>query len=318
MSAYSPGISVVIPVYNCRETADRCMASLARLDYPDYEVIVVDDGSTDGTAEICESYAGARIIRLDKGGPSRARNEGIKAARGEVIAFTDGDCVVDRPWLRELAGGFTGPDVAGVGGDQVSPDDDTDVGKMVQEFFKTIGFVTGYIKTGATIKDTDHNPSCNSAYRKEILEKVGGFNEDLWPGEDVELDLNIRRLGYRLIFNPGAVVAHYRPRTYLGFARMMRRYGACQWPLVRKYGPFRKLHLVPPAMVLILGAFGLLAAWRPAAMLLVLAGPAALFLWFYLRTLELRKSCRFTLLMLITLISWNRGFFGAMVEGAPG
>ena len=105
--------------------------------------------------------------------------------------------MVDRRWLTELEKGFDNPDVAGVGGDQKSPEDETERGRLIQEFLKTIGFITDYIKTNAEMKETTHNPSCNSAYRKSILEEVGGFDETLWPAEDVELDLKIHRLGYK-------------------------------------------------------------------------------------------------------------------------
>ncbi len=237
----APKISIVIPVHNCKATIAKCLDSLSRLDHPSFEVTIVDDGSTDSTPEICESFAGVNVIRLEKGGPSRARNRGIKSARGEFVAFTDGDCLVDKRWLQELEKGFTGPLIAGVGGDQKSPEDDTEVGKRIQRFLKTIGFVTGYIKTDAAMKETEHNPSCNSMYRKGVLKQVGCFDEALWPGEDVELDLKITTLGQSLIYNPRAVVFHYRPKNYADFSRMMLRYGACQWYLVRKYGFFRRI-----------------------------------------------------------------------------
>jgi GT2 family glycosyltransferase len=312
MNAGEPRISVVIPVHNSRETIGKCLESLGRLDHPSFETIIVDDGSTDDTAEICESYGRVRVIRASKGGPSRARNIGIEAARGEFVAFTDGDCIVDPMWLTELEKGFVSSDVAGVGGDQQSPEDESDFGRMIQDFFKTIGFVTGYIKTHEHAIETEHNPSCNSIYRKSVLTETGGFDEALWPGEDVDLDRRITGAGYGLRYNPAAIVRHYRAQTYAAFASMMRRYGESQWPLVRRYGPFRMLHYEPIALVAGLGvaAWLILEDFGMSAPIIFLP-LSVLFLAFLLKTGKPVKAIRFTRLMLITLESWNRGFFAA-------
>ncbi|MFH0821474.1 MAG: glycosyltransferase [Pseudomonadota bacterium] len=315
MSGSDPLVSIIIPVYNGERTIRACLESLVRQCGPGFEIIVVDDGSVDVTVELCRSFPQVRIIEPGRGGPSRARNIGIKAARGEFIAFTDGDCTADEAWLAELVAGFEDDRTAGVGGDQKSPDDETDTGRLIQSFMKTIGFITDYIKTDADFKETPHNPSCCVMYRKSVLEEVGGFDETLFPGEDVDLDARLIRRGYRLIYNPRACVSHYRPQTYAAFARMMERYGACQWPLIMKYGFFRKIHYEPP--VLMLSALTLLAfiLMVPAAWPIALTPLAAVFLWFLGRTGSAVGGSRFTLLMLITVVSWNWGFFSAAVRG---
>lgn len=306
-----PRVSIVISVHNCSRTIAKCLNSLSRMDHSDFEVLVVDDCSTDSTAEICESYDNVRLIRTQRGGPSRARNIGVAECLGEFVAFTDGDCLVDRRWLAELEKGFDGSLVAGVGGDQKSPHDDTEFGKLVQDFLKTIGFMTGYIKSHAMLKETEHNPSCNSMYRKSVFQQVGGFNESLWPGEDVELDRKIVAAGYKLIYNPDAVVFHYRPASLAGFCSMMRRYGASQWPLVRKYGLFRKLHYEPPALMLaILGVAAALYC-EPRLWPMVFLPFVLCFLWLFAKTLSLKKSLKFMMLLLGTLVCWNWGFFTA-------
>lgn len=316
MSA-SPRVSVVIPVYNSRRTIDKCLTSLIALDHPSFEVIVLDDGSTDGTPEICETYTRVKTMRLTKGGPSRARNIGINVAEGDFIAFTDGDCVVDRDWLTELEKGFPSPDVAGVGGDQKSPNDDTAKGKLIQEFMKCIGFVTGYIKTAGTLRETEHNPSCCSMYRKKVLQEVGGFNEELFPSEDVELDLKIRRRGYKLLYNPAATVAHYRPETYAAFGRMMRRYGQTQWPLVRRYGIFRTIHLVPLVLALVLGAALTALFFQPWLVVLLFGSSVTIPVWFLWKTRSVYKAGLFTYLLTVAVANWNWGFFRAMLTHNP-
>ena len=304
-----PRISVIVAAYNSRRTMGPCLASLFALNHPGYEVIVVDDGSTDGTPEICAAFESVRLIRLNRGGPSRARNVGIEAARGEILAFTDSDCIVSRDWLQELEKGFTDRGVAGVGGNQVSPEGESEFGRSVQEFFRAIGFVTDYITLDKTLRETSHNPSCNSAYRKSVLEEVGGFAEDQFPCEDLELDLKIRRLGYRLIYNPDAVVGHFRPGSYAGLARMMRRYGSGEWLLWRKHGFFRKLDYEP--WILILGLLGtlFLVGWNLNLLLLSLFSVVVVWAWFYFKKKRLGKSWRLTVLFFLTMISWNWGFF---------
>jgi|GEM_PF-325469 len=318
MSRPGPRVSVVIPVRNCRDTIGKCLSALAGLKHTSYEVIVLDDGSTDETPEICESNQWVRTIRLCRGGPSRARNQGISLAAGELVAFTDGDCIVDRQWLNELESGFFSDDVAGVGGDQESTPDETFFGRLVQEFFKCVGFMTGYIKDGTILAETDHNPSCNSMYRKAALAEVGGFDETLFPGEDVDLDHRIRARGYKLVFNPAARVAHYRPATLRRFASMMRRYGESQWPLLRRYGFFRKILFVPPAVIAVTVAAVSLLLWNPHLWPLLLIPLPLAILWFYLKTGSVEKSAVFTMFLTVTLVSWNLGFVSAMLTGRRG
>ena len=308
MNQPHPKVSVVIPVYNCEDTIAKCLNSLAALDHSSFEVIVVDDGSTDGTREICEGFPRVRLIKLDRGGPSRARNVGIKQAQGEFVAFTDGDCIVDRRWLAELEKGFDRPEVVGVGGDQKSPEDETKTGRRIQEFLKLIGFMTDYIKTDSIMRETEHNPSCNVMYRKSVLEEVGGFDEELFPSEDVELDLKIRRRGYALLYNPAALVGHYRPGNYRDFASMMRRYGASQRYLVSRYGFFRRLHFVPVILAFSLALIAAGLIFNPAVGLGILALSCAAPVWFYVKTGNVRKSLQFTVLFAITVSNWNLGF----------
>jgi cellulose synthase/poly-beta-1,6-N-acetylglucosamine synthase-like glycosyltransferase len=303
---------VVIAARNAQATLARCLDAATTLDYPTYEVILVDDGSTDATVRIARNYPNIRVIEAPPGGPSRARNIGIGEARGDIVAFTDSDCVPEKAWLAELAKGFTGQEVAGVGGDQGSPADDTPFGREVQGFFKAIGLVTDYIKTAATLTETSHNPSCNSAYRKQILEEVGGFDEALWPGEDLDLDVRIRSRGYRLLYNPAARVAHYRPRSYRGLARMMRRYGACQWPLILRYGFFRRIYCLPVALTA--GALllaGLLLR-EPRGWPVLLCPFPATFMWFWLKTRDGRRSLLWLSFLVVTLASWHWGLFTAI------
>lgn len=301
-------LSVVIPLYNCEETIEKCLESLCNQDYPYYEVIVVDDGSTDETVRICSTFKDVRAICLDNGGPSRARNMGVSKARGEIVVFTDGDCIAEKNWLSEIKNSFIAPEVAGVGGDQQSPEDETAFGKRVQALFKMLGFVTSYIQVDKIMVDTEHNPSCNAAYRKSVFEKIRGFDETLWPGEDVDLDVRIKKGGYRLLFNPKAVVRHYRSKTYGEFARMMRRYGASAWQLFKRYGFFRTLQYEPVVVFSGLVLLLMLVIWNPWMSLIIFFPWPLLFVLFFSKTKDIRESIRFIVLFLLILMNWNWGF----------
>ncbi|MBU1565905.1 MAG: glycosyltransferase [Proteobacteria bacterium] len=309
MSPAAAKISVVIPVCNCELTIAQCLDSVVCQDYPNYELLVVDDGSTDRTVDICQTYPNIKMIRVTNGGPSRARNIGIKMATGEILAFTDGDCIAEPNWLSELTRGFDRPRVAGVGGDQKSPHDETVFGRRVQDVLKLLGVVTYYTQTISVMTETPHNPSCNAAYLKSVLAEVGGFDENLWPGEDVDLDIRIRLKGYKLIYNPDAVVRHYRPKTYGGFSRMMRRYGASAWQLFGRYGFFRVLQYEPIILImgLILGTSMIL--WSPWSAMLLFIPWLILYFWFLAKTGGVTASVHAVILFALIFVNWNWGFF---------
>lgn len=243
----SAAIAVIVPAKNASATLRKCLDSLLSLDYDNYEIIIVDDGSCDDTPQILDGYEGKiKSISLKRAGPSRARNIAVYKTGAEYIAFTDSDCIVDEVWLRELLNGFTGEKIAAVGGRQEIPGDETAFGRKVFEFMKKMRFFMDYMRTkNNAIISVNHNPAYNVMYRKDIFLKAQGFLEGLWPGEDVELDYRLKKQGYQLRWNPKAVVYHYKPSSLAAFTNMMCRYGYAQGCLVRKYGIFRKIQLLP-------------------------------------------------------------------------
>lgn len=255
-----PGVTVIVAARNAAATLPRCLAALRALDYADVELLLVDDGSEDETVAIAQG-AGARVLWSPRPGPSAARNHGVRHASHEIVAFTDADCVVPRHWLKALVEGLRTSRAAGVGGPQrnVFPPD-TRSARDLDLFFSLASVVSDYTRSEAGARAVDHNASCNVAYIKHTLDEVGGLAEDLFPGEDVDLDYRLHKLGYRCHYVPEAVVEHHRPGTREWFAGMMRRYGRAQRALVDRHGRFRPLHYVPIA-----AAAGLLlqAFWVP-------------------------------------------------------
>ncbi|MFH0826284.1 MAG: glycosyltransferase [Candidatus Omnitrophota bacterium] len=243
-----PFVSVIVAARNAQNTLEKCLDSILNLDYPTFEVIVVNDGSYDKTEEILKKYSG-KIMSFTNPvsvGPAKARNMAAELARGSFLCFTDADCVVNRSWVRELLAGFCDATVVSVGGRQEIPENETPFGRKVASFMKKTGFVSDYARSHFSgIVPVRHNASCNVMYRKDAFLNAGGFLEGLWPGEDVELDYRFEKEGQNILCNSRAVVKHYRPTTWRSFARMMFRYGWAQGFLVRKYGIFRKIQALP-------------------------------------------------------------------------
>ena len=305
-----PNVTVVVPAHRLDPVLARCLEALERLEYPPRrrEVIVVCDG-VEGATFFDDFHVTA--LSVPRGGPARARNIGLKRARGELVAFTDSDCLVHPRWLAELTRCFDHtPRVAGAGGAQLSPPDEAPLGLAIQRFFVAISFIGGYTREHAHLTEVEHNPSCNAIYRRDALEEVGGFDESLFPGEDLDLDVRLRRRGYRLIYNPAAVVHHYRPASLGGFARMMERYGRFSGAiLTRRYGFFRGISYLPLATAAAACATAALwAASPPAGAAWVLGLLVVVLLFFWIKTEDLAQALACAGLLVVTLASWNFGF----------
>jgi GT2 family glycosyltransferase len=254
-----PRVSVVVAAYNGGRTLKACLESLEKLDYPDYEVILVDDGSTDATARIVftgrdggaegpesegETYplfsdnAGAlahfahlRYLRHAKNaGLSAARNTGIAASTGEIIAFTDSDCRVDEDWLFYLVGELLNREYAAMGGPNLLPPDDSAVGAAVM--------VSPGGPAHVMLDDhqAEHIPGCNMAFWRTALEAIGGFDTIFTKaGDDVDVCWRLEQAGYKIGYSPAALVWHYRRSNLGAYLSQQHGYGKAEALLVRKH-----------------------------------------------------------------------------------
>ena len=225
-----PMCSVVICSYNGASTVESCLRSMERLRYPNYEVIFVDDGSTDNTQEILRKFPKVRNIRQKNLGLSVARNVGMNAALGEVVAYTDSDCEVDEDWLYFLALSLVRSGHAGAGGPNLIPDE----GSWVAD---CVGLSPGG-PTHVMIDDrqAEHVPGCNMAFYTAILKRVNGFDSQFRKaGDDVDLIWRIQNLGQSIGFAPSAQVWHYRRNTVNAYLRQQRGYGEAEALLKYKH-----------------------------------------------------------------------------------
>ncbi|WP_414583093.1 glycosyltransferase [Scytonema sp. PCC 10023] len=218
-----PKVSVVVCAYNAEPTMDSCLASLKELNYPNYEVIVVNDGSTDGTLEITQRYDYVRLISQENKGLSAARNVGIAAATGEIVAFTDSDCMADPDWLTYLVAKFLSTGLAAVGGPNLSPPEDSLVPACVA--------VSPGVPTHVLLSDeiAEHIAGCNMAFRREVLQEIDGFDRQYRAaGDDVDICWRLQDKGYAIGFSPAAIVWHFRRNTVDAYLKQQRGYGKAE------------------------------------------------------------------------------------------
>jgi O-antigen biosynthesis protein len=224
-----PRISVVVCTHNGGRTIAECLEGVSRLAYPDYEVIVVDDGSSDETADIVKKYD-VRLIRTANHGLSSARNTGMRAASGEIIAYLDDDAWPDPHWLSYLAHTFRTTDHAGVGGPNLVPPDD---GPVAQCVGNAPGGPTHVLLSDRT---AEHLPGCNIAFRRERLLAVGGFDVQFRiAGDDVDVCWRLQEQGHTLGFHPAAVVWHHRRNSAKAYLKQQLNYGRAEALLEAKW-----------------------------------------------------------------------------------
>jgi O-antigen biosynthesis protein len=228
--AAPPQISVAICTYNGAATLRECLEGVAGLHYPDFEVIVVSDGSTDDSAQIAGAFEGVRAVETPQRGLAAARNTAMATARGEIIAYIDDDAIPDPDWLTHLAASFASGPYAAVGGPNVPPAGSSRVAQCVANA------PGGPAHVLVSDREAEHIPGCNMAIRKDSLQRIDGFDPQFRAaGDDVDVCWRILDNGERIAFNPGAVVRHHRRATVRGYLRQQRGYGKAEALLERKH-----------------------------------------------------------------------------------
>ncbi|MBV8054305.1 MAG: glycosyltransferase [Deltaproteobacteria bacterium] len=225
----APSASVIVPAYDAAPTIARCIESLKRLNYPDYEIMVVDDGSADSTAAIAES-AGVQALRLPHRGLAAARNAGLAAARGRIVAFIDADAEADSDWLYHLAEAITRRQAAAAGGQNFAPE-------RTSALAAAIAAAPGQaqeVRLGD--QDLAQLCGCNMAVDKAKLDNRILFDCTFTnAGDDVDFSWRLRDAEMTLAYAPGAIVFHERRTTIGAYLKQQRGYGRAEGLLFRKY-----------------------------------------------------------------------------------
>jgi O-antigen biosynthesis protein len=217
-----PRISVIVCAYNGDQLIENCLSSIQKCDYPDLEIIVCDDGSTDRTLEIARKFP-FRILELERAGLGAARNAGLEAATGEITAFIDADAYCHPEWPYHLALSLEDENVVATGGPNFPVPGVRLVERAVSE------------SPGAPVEvligddRAEHVPGCNMAYRKDALQAIGGFDPvHKAAGDDVDVCWKLLDRGHEIAFAPAAQVRHHRRDSITGYLKQQRGYGRAE------------------------------------------------------------------------------------------
>lgn len=291
MGEASKTVSVIVPAYNARETLPGCLGAISRQSASGgprdrYEVIVVDDGSTDDTGDIAEQ-AGVKTIRQPHRGPAAARNQGSQIAQGEILVFTDADCTPAPDWLANLVKPLEeDPTIAAAKGAYLTQQKGL-VARLVQ-----LEYEEKYRRL-ALQPFIDFIDSYSAAYRRDAFLAEGGF-DTAFPvpsAEDQELSFRLWRKGARMVFVPKAIVFHRHPDTWWKYARRKVRFGYWQilnrWKHPEKLGGDSHTPLTQRFQLLAMGLLVMTVALTTLAPGLGLALSAILFTTFLMSEIPL-------------------------------
>ena len=225
----SPLISIIIP---CKEIDDytiECIDRCKDLEYSNFEIILLPDYSA-------TAIDGVKIIATGSVAPGVKRNIGVKNSNGTFCAFIDNDAYPRSDWLTNALKHFEDPQVGGVGGPGLTPEDDgfmQKAGGYVLSSFM-VGSLSSRYKTESCFESDDIH-SCNFIARKSVLEAAGGWNEKYWPGEDTLICLAIKKLGKKLIESSDVVVYHHRRSLFKLHLKQVSRFGEHRGFFVKKF-----------------------------------------------------------------------------------
>lgn len=225
-------VSVVIPAYNAEQTLDSCLRAFTRQTVPSdsFEVIVVDDGSTDRTAEIAQQFP-IRYLHQENRGPASARNNGAAASKGDILLFTDSDCIPASHWIEEMTKPFRQKDVMAVKGAYRTRQ------KEIVARFAQIEFEERFSLLEKAGK-TDMVDTYSAGYRRHIFQELNGFDTrfPVANNEDTELSYRMAALQLKMVFTPRAIVYHLgHPDSVLKYARLKFSRGYWRMAVYRQF-----------------------------------------------------------------------------------
>jgi len=228
MNQRRPLISVVIPIHNASEGLGACLDALERQTTPLDEIIVVNDGPVDAAVEAIADRQGVIFLSQQQKGAAAARNLGAEQAQGEILLFTDADCVPESNWVEAMIAPFADREVIGVCG-------------VVRT--RQTGLIPRFIQLEydyryrniARHTQIDFVNTGTAGYRKRVFMDSGGFREHLLGAEDTELSFRLASAGYRMVFAPQAIVYHSHPESIVEYARRKNHYSYWRTLVYRRH-----------------------------------------------------------------------------------
>jgi GT2 family glycosyltransferase len=235
-------VSIIIAVKTWQKNLESCVAACQDLDYPDFEIIILPDLLNKDCLRQNNGHLDAKqrikIIPTGPISPPKKRDMGINYAIGEIFGFIDDDAYPKKDWLKNAIVNFQDERVAAVAGPAVVPPDDNLRQKASNTVYESI-LVSGpytYRYLPQKRREVADYPSCNFFIRKAIMQELGGFNTNFWPGEDTKLCLDIvYKLGKKIIYDPKVLVYHHRRPLFLPHLKQIANYALHRGFFVKKY-----------------------------------------------------------------------------------
>ncbi|MBQ9575352.1 MAG: glycosyltransferase [Muribaculaceae bacterium] len=309
-----PYFSVIVPVYNRRDEVEDLLRSLTRQTDKNFEIILVEDGSTERCEDIALRYSSELDLRYfykANEGRSIARNYGLEHATGQYFVFFDSDCVIPPDYFRTLGDELANHYVQCFGGPDAASDDFTDVQKAIS-FSMTSLLTTGGIRGGKVQMEKFVPRSFNMGYSREVYEKVGGFREMF--SEDIDMSTRVRQAGFDIRLIRPAFVYHKRRTSLKKFARQTYVFGMSRITLKLLYPDSLKLvHCLPAVFTIGCVLLLLLSLWKWWFILPILVYAAMLWVAALIETRSLKIACLAVASSFTQLCSYGWGFIKAYV-----
>ena len=310
-----PYFSVIVPVYNRPAEVDDLLRSLVEQTDHDFEVMIVEDGSTVPCKEVVDRYVGQVDVHYyykDNEGRSVARNYGIERASGDYFVFFDSDCMIPRDYFCKLRNALVRDYVPCFGGPDAAGDDFTDLQKAIS-FSMTAFLTTGGIRGGKVQLEKFVPRSFNMGYSREVWQQVGGFREMF--SEDIDMSTRIRQAGFAIRLIREAFVYHKRRTSLAKFARQTHVFGMSRITLKLLYPDSLKLvHTLPALFTLGCAALVVLAlCWRWWAILPIPIYAVLLWVSALVATKSLKIASMAVVTSFVQLWSYGAGFIRAWV-----
>lgn len=250
--------SIIVPVFNRPEEVDELLKSLTHQSVSNFEVVIVEDGSSKPCADVCKKYENLLDIHYynkENSGPGQSRNYGAERARGEYLLILDSDVVLPENYIRAIDEELEREPAEAFGGPDKAHDSFTNTQKAIS-YSMTSFFTTGGIRGGKKKLDKFYPRSFNMGIRKDVYSRLGGFSKMRF-GEDIDFSIRIFKAGYRCRLFPEAWVFHKRRTDFTKFFRQVYNSGIARINLYKKYPESLKLvHLLP--MVFTVGTLSLI------------------------------------------------------------
>ncbi len=228
----APKVSIIIPVKQINSYVKEAIPIILKLNWPDFEIIILTDKKERSL------WPKTRVIATGKVGPAKKRDLGALCAKGEILAFLDDDAYPKKDWLKKAIPHFKNEKIGAVGGPAITPKSDYFLQKVSGAIFESYlgggGARDRYLSIGKT-REIDDWPTVNLLVRKQAFEKIGGFDTAFWPGEDTKLCLDLINAGYKIIYEPQAIVYHHRRSDLLNHFKQIGNYGLHRGYFAKKY-----------------------------------------------------------------------------------